>query len=102
MNEFLKFFRGRWNSVVDSREKRKSIWSCRKKNYATLIVVFNLWAAWAAPKKHQKFNLIFFIILNISISTRKVMIYSMFIYEVNNIRSFVLGAVMTSLRKNKI
>jgi hypothetical protein len=67
MNEFLKFFRGRWNSVVDSREKRKSIWSCRKKNYATLIVVFNLWAAWAAPKKHQKFNLIFFIILNISI-----------------------------------
>jgi hypothetical protein len=53
----------------------------------------------AAPKKHPKLNFKFFIALNTSISTRKVIIYSMFISEMNNMRSFVLRAVMTSLGK---
>jgi hypothetical protein len=33
---------------------------------------------------------------------KKVMIYSMFISEVNNMRNFVLWAIMTSLGKNNI
>jgi hypothetical protein len=54
-----------------------------------LIVFYDLWAVGAAPKKHQKSNT--------SIFTRKAMIYSIFINEVKNMRSFVLQAVMTSL-----
>jgi hypothetical protein len=63
------------------------------------LFFFNLWAVRAAPKKHPKLNFKFFITLNTSISTEKVMIYSIFISEVNNMRSFVLWAVMTSLEK---
>jgi hypothetical protein len=63
---------------------------------------FNLWVVWPPPKKHQFFFKYLFITLNTSISTRKVMIYSMFMSEVNNMRSFVLRAIMTSLGKSNI
>jgi hypothetical protein len=39
---------------------------------------------------------------NTSISTRKIMGYSMFISGVNNITSFVMWTVMTSFGKNNI
>jgi hypothetical protein len=61
----------------------------------------NFWVIQAAPKKHPKKNNLILITLNTFISTRKIMIYSMFI-SVNNMRSFVLWAVMTSFGKNNI
>jgi hypothetical protein len=53
-------------------------------------------------QKTSNSNFTIFITLNTSIFTKKVMIYSMFISEVNNMRSFILRAIMTSLGKNNI
>jgi hypothetical protein len=53
------------------------------------------------PKNIKNKILNLFIILNTSIAIRKVMVYSMFISEVNNM-SFVLRAVLTFLGKNNI
>jgi hypothetical protein len=88
-------------STFEGKLKNKnSIWSCRKKLcYPEFF--FGTLGSSGSSQKTSKINLFIFITLNTSISTRKVMIYSMFISEVNNMRSFVLRAVMTSLGKKK-
>jgi hypothetical protein len=53
--------------------------------------------ALAAPTKLQKYSFKFIIILNASMSIREVMICSMFISEVSEMRTSVVRAVLTSL-----
>jgi hypothetical protein len=67
------------------------------KNYAA--PTFFLLGSSSNSKKMSIFFFEFFIPYNTSISIRKVMTYSMFISEVENIRNFVLHAIMTSLKK---
>jgi hypothetical protein len=53
-------------------------------------------------KELQNLNLNFFSPLNTSISTRNVLIHSMFISEVNYMRSFVLQVDVSYLKKTNI
>jgi hypothetical protein len=75
MNDLLKFYRNVEEYSTFKGEKKKTQFGIVEKKLCCPDCFFNLWAVWAALKN------------------------SMFISEVNNMRSFVLWAVLTSLQK---
>jgi hypothetical protein len=94
-----------WNSVLPLREwkKNKNRFGVVEKKLCYLNCFFIISSQFGQLPKNTKNKILNFLLtLNISISTRKVMVYSMFISEVNNMKSFVMWAVMTILGKDNI
>jgi hypothetical protein len=53
-------------------------------------------------KKTSKNLLNFYVLWDRSISIEEALIHSMFISDVNNMRNFIFGEIVASLRKNNI